>query len=341
MQYKILFVDDEAANLRLLERLFRNSYEVYTATSAGEALDLLAVHDVALIISDQRMPSMTGSEFLKLAAEMRPQTVRIMLTGYTDTNDLVDAINSGVVYKYLTKPWINEELQQTVKRALQHYETVKAQRQLQLHAERLRDRLRATKEGFIDVVMKMLDTKIPRSAEHADRTSMYAIAMAEKLRMERPDIKKLALAAKLSEAALFWIPANVIVKQTRLTPQEEQIVKANLDGGLEMLEKVPDFEEIVDILRFQFERFDGTGTPLGFTGEHIPLSARVIAIAGAYDNLRNPRTESAMMEHEDAIRLLRYEAGGKFDPVLIEVLAEVCEVSEDVAAFDMLSLTFA
>ena len=73
MQYKILFVDDETANLRLLERLFRNSYEVFTAASGSEALDLLAVHDVALIISDQRMPSMTGSEFLKQAAEMRPQ----------------------------------------------------------------------------------------------------------------------------------------------------------------------------------------------------------------------------------------------------------------------------
>ena len=141
MQYKILFVDDETANLRLLERLFRSSYDVFTASSAAAALELLAVHDVALIISDQRMPTMTGSEFLKKAAEMRPQTVRIMLTGYTDASDLVDAINSGVVYKYITKPWVNEELQQTVKRALQHYETTKAQRQLQLQNERLQAHL--------------------------------------------------------------------------------------------------------------------------------------------------------------------------------------------------------
>ena len=125
MQYKILFVDDETANLRLLERLFRNSYDIYTASTGDEALDLLSVHDIALIVSDQRMPGMTGLEFLKLAAERRPQTVRIILTGYTDANDLVDAINSGVVYKYVTKPWVNEELKQTVQRSLQHYESTR------------------------------------------------------------------------------------------------------------------------------------------------------------------------------------------------------------------------
>src|SRR5687767_320647 len=125
MSYKILIVDDEAANLRMLERLFRQEYSVITATSGAEALELLRLHDAALIISDQRMPSMTGIEFLKRSAEMRPHTVRIILTGYTDVNALVEAINSGVVYKYVTKPWVNEDLQLTVKRALQHYETLK------------------------------------------------------------------------------------------------------------------------------------------------------------------------------------------------------------------------
>ena len=120
MKYKILFVDDESPNLRLLERLFRDSYELFTAESGARALEILAVHDIAVIISDQRMPEMTGIDFLKKAAEMRPQTVRIMLTGYTDAEALVEAINSGVVYKYLTKPWNNDELRNTLKRALQH-----------------------------------------------------------------------------------------------------------------------------------------------------------------------------------------------------------------------------
>ncbi len=328
MQYKILFVDDETANLRLLERLFRNNYEVLTASSPDEGLEQLAVHDVALIISDQRMPGMTGSEFLKKAAEMRPQTVRIILTGYTDASDLVDAINSGVVYRYVTKPWVNEELQQTVKRALQHYETLKAQRQLQLQNERLQARLKATKDGFINILMTMLETKIPRSRDHADRTSRYAVAIGEHLRMERSDLELLSLAARLYEAALYRIPNNIVLKQSILTAQEEEIVKENLTAGLEMLESMPDLEEVVDVLRYQFERFDGSGTPFGFAGDQIPAAARIVAVAGSYDNLRNPRADSATMEHEDALRLLRYEAGRKFDPEIIDALCAVCGATE-------------
>jgi response regulator RpfG family c-di-GMP phosphodiesterase len=336
MQYKILFVDDETANLRLLERLFRNNYEVLTASSPDEGLEQLSVHDVALIISDQRMPGMTGTEFLKKAAEMRPQTVRIILTGYTDASDLVDAINSGVVYRYVTKPWVNEELQQTVKRALQHYETLKAQRQLQLHNERLQARLKATKDGFIDVLMTMLDTKIPRSREHAERTAKYAVALGEQLGLERSDLESLSLAARLYEAALFRIPNNVVLKQSILTAQEAECVNENLRSGLEMLEAVPDFDEIVDVLRYQFERFDGSGTPLGFSGDQIPLAARIVSVAGSYDNLRNPRADSATMEHDDAMRLLKYEAGRKFDPQIIEALCEVCRAPERAEAEEML-----
>src|SRR5437870_3305330 len=98
MKHRILIVDDEPANLRMFERLFRDNHDVITATSGLEALEMLNQYNVALIISDQRMPGMTGIEFLKRAAQMRQQTVRIILTGYTDVTDLVDAINSGVVY---------------------------------------------------------------------------------------------------------------------------------------------------------------------------------------------------------------------------------------------------
>ncbi len=323
MQYKILFVDDETANLRLLERLFRNSYEVFTAASGSEALDLLAVHDVALIISDQRMPSMTGSEFLKQAAEMRPQTVRIMLTGYTDAGALVDAINLGVVYKYITKPWVNEELIQTVKRALQHYETTKAQRQLQLQNERLQSRLKSTKDGFVEVVMTMLDMKMPRSREHAERTAKYAVAIGEGLKMERPELEQLSLAALLHEAALFGIPNDILLKETFLTPEECEIVRMNLESGLRMLESVPDLDEIVSVLRFQYEHFDGCGIPSGFSHDQIPAHARIISLASAYDDLTCPRTARAAWSHEEAVRSLQFEAGRKFDPGFVSIFCEI------------------
>jgi two-component system, sensor histidine kinase and response regulator len=141
VSYKIIVVDDEAANLRVLERLFRRDYEVITAESGEEALRLLSQHNVALLITDQRMPAMTGVELLKHTALIRPHMVRIILTGYTDVDALVNAINSRLVYKYVTKPWSNEELRLTVSRALEHFETNKARHELQMTNQRLIKRL--------------------------------------------------------------------------------------------------------------------------------------------------------------------------------------------------------
>lgn len=141
MPYKIMIVDDEPANLRLLERLFRRDYTVVAASSGDEALQLLGQHDVALLITDQRMPGMTGIELLQRTASLRPHMVRIILTGYTDMTALVEAINCGHVYKYMTKPWDNNALRLTVERALEHYETNRSLHELEQVNKRLSIRL--------------------------------------------------------------------------------------------------------------------------------------------------------------------------------------------------------
>ena len=157
MRYKILIVDDESSNLRALERLFRTEYDVMTAGSGADALSLLEHHDMALLIADQRMPGMSGVELMQRTALLRPHMVRILLTGYTDIDSLIEAINSGHVYKYITKPWNNDDLLLTVVRALEHYETLKSRHNLQMINERLRNRLReisdlaATDDEFIAV----------------------------------------------------------------------------------------------------------------------------------------------------------------------------------------------
>ena len=146
MQYKIMIVDDEPVNLRTLERLFRQDYQVVTAQSGAEALTLLQHHNVALLISDQRMPEMTGIELMKKTVALRPQMVRILLTGYTDVSALIEAINCGLVYRYLTKPWNNDDLRVTVTRALQHYEMMKSRHLLEMENQRLRARLNEISE---------------------------------------------------------------------------------------------------------------------------------------------------------------------------------------------------
>lgn len=127
---KLLVVDDEPDNLDLLYRTFYREYKVLKATSGTAALEILAKEgDVAVIISDQRMPGMTGTEFLSLTATQYPDTIRIILTGYTDVEDLVEAINSGKVFKYVTKPWESESLQIVVRQALDTHNVLKARTQ--------------------------------------------------------------------------------------------------------------------------------------------------------------------------------------------------------------------
>ena len=146
MRYKILIVDDELSNLRALERLFRTEYDVLTAGSGADALSLLEHHDTAVLIADQRMPGMSGVELMERTALLRPHMVRILLTGYADVESLIEAINTGHVYKYITKPWNNDDLLLTVARALEHYETLKSRHNLQMNNERLRARLREISE---------------------------------------------------------------------------------------------------------------------------------------------------------------------------------------------------
>jgi response regulator RpfG family c-di-GMP phosphodiesterase len=146
MKYKIMIVDDEPANLRTLERLFRQDYQVVSAPSGAEALTLLEQHDVALMISDQRMPAMTGIELMIKTVAIRPHMVKILLTGYTDVGALIDAINSGLVYRYLTKPWNNDDLRMTVSSALERYEMMKSKHLLEMENQRLTARLKEISE---------------------------------------------------------------------------------------------------------------------------------------------------------------------------------------------------
>jgi putative two-component system response regulator len=322
MSYKILIVDDETANLRLLERLFRRQYQIVSADSGAEALELLMLHDVALILSDQRMPNMTGIEFLKRAAELRPQTVRIILTGYTDVNALVEAINSGVVYKYVTKPWVNEDLQQTVERALQHYETIKEQHKLRLQNQRLQARLKTNQESFVRVVTEMVNLKDPHASDHCRRTSDYAVAIGQYMGFEPGELEQLSMAALLHEAAHTGIPNHLLFKTTPLTEEERKVFEQNFERGLELLASVPDLEEIVSNIRYLHESWDGSGYLIGLGGEQIPLHSRILAVADAFDELTAPRFSQTGLTNNEALERLLSAAGKKFDP---EVVTAFCE----------------
>jgi len=151
-RHNLLLVDDEPDILRTLTLTFASEYEVFTARNGLEALEILEKQDIALIISDQRMPEMTGVELLQKAIIVKPHAIRIILTGYTDTAALIEAINKGHIYQYINKPWDRQDLKVIVKRALESYElTLENQRllqELQAANDRLRDENRLIKKAL-------------------------------------------------------------------------------------------------------------------------------------------------------------------------------------------------
>jgi len=117
----ILYVDDEENNLFSFKAVFRMKYNVLTALSGDEALDILSKRQVHVIITDQRMPEMTGVEFLEKVLEKYPDPIRVLLTGYADMGAVVDAVNKGKIFHYLAKPWDEKELDFTIKKAYEKY----------------------------------------------------------------------------------------------------------------------------------------------------------------------------------------------------------------------------
>lgn len=145
MKHSILCLDDEIDNVEALERLFRKKYKVFKATSGAEGLEVLKKEPISLIISDQRMPNMTGVEFFAKSMKTHPDAIRILLTGYTDIESIIDAINSGQVYRYVTKPWDPVDLANTVDKAVEKYEL----------SHELKEKNAALKKAFAD--LKVLD----------------------------------------------------------------------------------------------------------------------------------------------------------------------------------------
>lgn len=165
MKPTILCVDDEVDNVDALERLFRRKYNVLRATSGQEALSVLASHHepIALLLTDQRMPAMTGVELLEKSLASHPETVRILLTGYTDLESVIGAVNKGQIFRYLTKPWDPVDLANTVDRAVERFEIGEELKRKNVELERANTELRTldeAKSNFMILVNHELKTPL-------------------------------------------------------------------------------------------------------------------------------------------------------------------------------------
>jgi adenylate cyclase len=340
MIHKILIVDDEMANLRLLKRLFRDEYHCLTASSGEEAIEMLSQHDVAILITDQRMPQMSGIELLTRTAELRPHMARILLTGYTDVEALVEAINCGLVHCYISKPWNNDDLKLKVSRALEEYEHNKKRHALKVANERLQLRLDEMKLGVANALDTVLRIKDEYSCEHSCRVAAQASKIAQKLRIRDEESADLSLAASLHRFGHIGTPDEMLWKSGPRKNDEAAVYQEHSERGAAILSMIPELRNVADIVLLFHENFDGSGSPRGLQGEQIPLACRILRAADEYDLLTNPRAMSAAVSPQEAIRILSGKIGVDLDPEVFDVLSQEIngppgEITDAILPMDM------
>ena len=326
--YKVLLVDDEEDNLALLYRTLRQDFTVLKTTSPLEGLRLLRENDIDIIISDHKMAEMDGVEFLKRGYDRRPQCVRLLVTAYSDTSILIDAINSGKVYRYIKKPWDPAELLLIVKSGLEFY-------QLRKENEKLIFDLKELFSGTINAIIEALDAKDSFTLGRSRRVTFLALKMVDYFKLPMAEMGKLELAGLLHDIGMIGIPEEILNKTEMLSESEYEVVKKHVDHGVKILEDIKQLKDVVEIIKYHHERHDGSGYPYGLKGDEIPLNAKIIAIADAYDGMISERSYRENMSHEEAMHKLESQSGQQFDPVIVEAFkAIIQDALQEIKSFE-------
>lgn len=308
--FTLLCVDDEPDIIDNLFRTFRKTYTVLTATSGEEAVELLKTQAVDLIISDQRMPGLTGDEVLKAAMELQPEAVRILLTGYSDLESLVKCVNEAGIYKYITKPWEPENLKLTVTRAIEHLDVA---RKLKLAAGQLKDAY----HDAITMLSIACEGKDEDTGFHVNRVQHFTEALALEMGLDDEAARHMGVMSILHDVGKLNIPDAILKKPAKLDDEEWAIMKTHADHGVRILGDNTFYAMAREIAGSHHENWNGSGYPKGLAEEAIPLAGRIVKVADVFDALTSRRPYKAPWPVDQALALLQEEAGQQFDPNVV------------------------
>ena len=352
----VLSVDDEENVLKSIKRTLRKvDAEIITASSGQAGLEILQAREVDVILSDMRMPEMTGPEFLKVAAEQQPHTRRIVLTGYADMDAAKSAINEGGVSLYLNKPWDDDELRHVVTEAIkistlqrensylndlaqkQNQELQRLNEELAGRVERRTEQLEHT-SGVLDSTLtelqqtyeQMVDlvaniASMPGSeSEHSRKKTHLAMAMGEELGLEEEELLHLKHAARLHRIGWVGVPREV-TRTPRTTMSNDQRAKFEQHPTYAeaVLLSVPSLKKAAVLVAAQHEEFNGSGFPNKLVGEGIPLGARVLAIARDYYDAMAGRIVAEKLTPSKAVEHIVNGSETAYDPQLVTLFSKV------------------
>jgi len=328
LQNRILIVDDDAANVRFLERLLAHGGydDVLTAMSGVVALGKATGNQPDLILLDLHMPGVDGYEVLDTLRSSGGAGVYIPILVYTADITLEArkrALELGAS-DFLTKPGDAHEILLRVRNFL-----VVRQLHLQLSAknetleEMVRDRTLALEQSQFEVVERLAlagERRDDDTGEHTRRVGELSRQIARAMGLPNQTLELLAQAARLHDLGKIGVPDSVLLKPGRLTPEEFKEMQLHCMSGAKILSdgRTPLLQMAERIARSHHERFDGTGYPDGLAGEAIPIEARIVSVADVFDALTHARPYKVAWEVNEAIAEIKAQSGRQFDPRVVD-----------------------
>ena len=339
---KILFVDDEAQMLSALVRVFRGQdFEVTTANSGKEGLTLIDDHHFDVIISDMRMPEMDGATFLAASCDKSPNSRRILLTGYSDQESTIRAINEGQVHQYISKPWDNAELRTTIEAEigekqrlqalspdLEEHQALKEQvssvneelAQVASFADMAKDELLDQFNTTIKVISNLINMRMPNSCDMDSNVANHTVALAKMLKLDSKLIAEIRHGALLYQLGKIPLDDKILSKtQDDLDPEQLKLYNHHGATGADLLTPLNSLDYTAKLIRHQNENYDGSGQPHKLVGNKIPLGSRILRLAIDYQMLINGRYLKDALSSEDALSFMDVHTGKKYDPELFRL----------------------
>ena len=324
---RCLVVDDDPLVRRTLARVLRaQGMEPVEVDSAPRALEVLhREHGLPLVITDIYMPGMNGIELLREIRRRWPNTGVLMITGVAEVGTAVECLQYGAL-DYLAKPVQLDEVRARIHNAMERHRLTLENRYLQQsYQERLeaqlRDLARRNKEMFLEQIqmaVRMLEKKDVYTRGHSDRVSVYAVKTAIQLGFTGEVLDQIRLGGELHDIGKIGTRDEVLNKPGPLTPSEFEEIKKHVVEGEEILEPLRrDHPMVLDIVRSHHERVDGSGFPDHLEGESIPVVARVVAVADAFDAMTTSRAYRPSRSPEEAVEELHRCSGRHFDPSIV------------------------
>jgi len=317
----LLFVDDDPDVLSTLKRSFRRGFKVLSASNGEEAKIIIADQPLQLIICDQRMPGITGDQVLLYAAEVQPDAIRILLTGYADMESLITCVNEAQIYKYVSKPWEPEDLRLTVVRALESYDLKKELEKTHLLLEK-------AYHNAVRMLCMAAEGKDENTASHLYRVQYYTEALALKAGVAIKEAEQMGVMSMLHDIGKLAVPDAILQKPGKLTEQEWEVMREHPLAGARILGDNPFYQLAREISAGHHENYDGSGYPKGLQADEIPLSAQIVKIADVFDALTTTRPYKEAWTMEKAIDYMSDLKGIQFSPSLMELFVELYQSGE-------------